>query len=367
MFNRVSILFLVLMFAVSGYLGYTVDVQRQASKLNRIYSNALTTALDDAAGQMSYSETTQTAMGTEEIRNNIINTFFNTLSITFGYNLITTDEENNELAYELTHDRKNSDTYVWSASDVERQGLYRHIPLILLVDNDGFYVWYSETTTDINIEHGRISSKYTWSEESTIGRSSSSTYNCFIRYYLGNKVSIRVKTTDSSVTFTGTIEDVFNELIDNFGEEHIKDSSLKRLFFEDQGYNESYDESKLYTYYAERRNHIVAESVEEYVQYYINNKNMMNSIDSESISEAYSSDRTYYLNDTNITFEMPELSDEDWMDMLQNPTVISFLQGLKVQDLQKTINIYSFSGSEYGKDAMYGTDDTNKLYYEYEQ
>ena len=56
---------------------------------------------------------------------------------------------------------------------------------------------------------------------------------------------------------------------------------------------------------------------------------------------------------------MPEISGEDWSRLLQNPTVISFLQGRSVAQKNKIINIYSLSGGELMQKYHYFIDEND--------
>ena len=56
------------------------------------------------------------------------------------------------------------------------------------------------------------------------------------------------------------------------------------------------------------------------------------------------------------SFEMPEVKGEDWSRLLQNPTVISFLQGYSTKADNRLLNVYSLGGGELVKNYHYFID-----------
>lgn len=293
MHTRVALLLGVLLLTTSLYFGIRETANGVASRLNTQYSKVLTSACRTAAEKMQYDESTYSVMGSDTIRENVIDAFFNTFLISFEE--VTTKETDNE-----------------SNPSVNRVQLYKNIPVVLMIDINGFYVWYN--AFEDGMLTAKISSLTTYSE--TI--SGSDIY--YVRYFLGNRVQVSLK--DDAVIYDGTPEDVYDKL----------GSPGELSFLAD------------YDSYAEYRNTYIANLVEEQVQYYINNENLER--------------RWSNTNRSDYTFEMPEVSMSDWIEMVEYPSIISFYQGKVINNGNTMINTYAFSGSEFAPVAeYYVTDD----------
>lgn len=305
MFNKAAILFLVLALSVTALFSLRIENQKATQKLNEHYAHAVAKAVEDAADTMEYDESERNSMGKERVRETVLNTFFNSISTAFGY----------EMTIELEEDTRPGEY---------QRALYKHIPVVMLVDNDGYYVWHN-TFDENGLIRGKLSSLTTWGEE--LGSGGRFYY---VRYYLGNYVQIREK--DTSQIYEGTVEKVYEDMLNDGPVEMAIEKILS-----------SYDA------YAVSRNRIVATSIEQTVGYYINNHNTAMKMDA--------------MPDNDYVFTMPQQSGGDWIEMVENPAVISFIQGIKVPDSDMYLNVFAFSGAEYSKDMMYYTNNEDMTYF----
>ena len=286
--NRVAILLITLILTASTFLGVRETANEVASRLNTQYSKILTSACRSAAERMEYDESTYSVMGTELIRKNVIDSYFNTFLISLE---------------EATSTDAGNDTN----PSVNRIVLYKNIPVILLIDVNGFYVWYNA------FEGGMLTAKM--SSLTTYGASISGIKNYYVRFFLGNRVQVSVKGED--VIYDGTPVEVYEKMGNP----------------SDLAFLSNYDT------YERHRNEYIANLVEREVEYYINNENLER--------QWTNSNRSDY------TFEMPEVSMNDWMEMVEYPSVISFYQGKQINNGRTIINTYAFSASEFAPAQEY--------------
>lgn len=295
--NRMTAIFLVMFLTFSTLFGYRSAIHTAAAQMNVKYSQYLTNATHAAADQMVYNEDTGESMGTPAIRSEVERAFFNTLLTNMGAALTTQADAGTNGA----------------AKDVRI--LYKYIPVVMMIDNDGFYTWYNIYTDD-GLD-GQTSSLTTWGNTYAEG---GQTY--YVRFFLGDRVQVTTK--GSTDVIDGKPVEVF--------EKCGKPSTLTGVIDSEDNYNIE-------------RNRVVAKSVEDTIQYYINYENQVN---------GYTDD------DGNVTqrgqkyvFTMPQISGGDFVEMVEHPSVISFLQGVKINDAAGYLNIYAFTGGEYKANKRY--------------
>jgi len=193
------------------------------------------------------------------------------------------------------------------AGAFNREGEYadeilQYVPVIALVDYDGFYVWHRRQINK------KVSEFYSWSE---------AVDKYVIRYYLGEQV--KITDTNTGIVYYGNGEEVYN-LINNPVLSFLNDE--KELEF--------------------RRSQMIIATVKNKIEYYIN-------IDeSNRLSVGYE-----------IVFA--EVDNDDWGRLLRSPTIFAFLQGKQLEEINSDIvlNIYSFSGTEITGTYHYFIDQTN--------
>ena len=79
------IVFLALLYSFFGIYSATQDITTTASTKNTEYTQYLTTAVHDAAKEMKQSVDGSVAMPDTTAREKVMNTFYNSLAMNFGY------------------------------------------------------------------------------------------------------------------------------------------------------------------------------------------------------------------------------------------------------------------------------------------
>lgn len=275
--SKYVMIFLVMLLSFFGVYSMNADIQTAASVKNSQYTNYLTSATYDAVKEMKKSTDGTVMMPDSSSREKVINTFFNSLAMDFGY--------------DTTEDMTKLKSYV---------------PVVVMVDNNGYYIGYNHQYLDAEGNthlKSVITDLNTWSTTSG---------NYIVRYFLGTKVNV----TDLNTMkfYSGTYDEVYDKL--------SKPTALKELGFDSE------------SSFTKRRNEIIIPKIQDTVEYFINNQN--------KVASALRSD---------YTFEMPLTSSDDWARALENPTCIAFLQGVRVSDTSKYLNIYSLTGGEIRKNS----------------
>lgn len=269
---------------ISLFGRYTVQTNNntKAASENEEYTDYLTAATHDAVKEMKNYSTGSLMADTETKRNNIINTFFNSLALNFGYD---TDE------------------------DLEK--LKTYVPAIAIIDNNGYYVVYNVSF----IQNGKTEIK---SETTKIGTWAEGTEHFMVRYYLGDNVDVLDK-SDGRL-YSGNYKDVCSQLkkIDA-----TKENELEELWKKDG--------NDIFSYH--KTNYIVSD-LQNKIGYYINYQNRV------------ATDLP-----VNYKFEMPSMTGDDWARTVKNPTVIAFMQGIRVSGGDHYLNIFSLGGGEVQKSS----------------
>ncbi len=207
--------------------------------------------------------------------------------------------------------------FVSLAKSFNREGVYadeiiKYVPVIVLVDYDGFYVWHSGQRDDALEEEGKrysIEEFRSWSEVLE---------DYVIRYYLDDEVKI----TDIR---TGSVYHAER------GEAYklINDNML--WFLNDK---EAFDL---------RKASIITSDIKENIEYYINNNDNLN---------------------VSYEIEFATLDNENWGRLFKTPTILAFLQGKQLEEINSNIvlNIYSFSGTELTVTYHYFIDNSNRYH-----
>lgn len=288
--------FLLLFTLLFGVVASHTTLASQYGITSHQYSQNLTRACQDAVSCNTTAEN-NCLFDTKNKRTKAVTTFYKTLSD--GFNM----------------------TYDSNA----QQELTLHVPLLCLIDNDGYYIVYnvfhdgdsgrelSQTITPIN----------TWAVSGQ-----NQDYN--IRYYLNDVVEVTENST--GLVKTGSYKEVY----DYFG----RPVGLSLL-----------DES---VYYEEKYSYITKD-MEEKLEHYINQYNYTVNRMSDGIRSEFG---LYY------TFTLPEISNADWTGLLSRPSCTAFLQGVKIEGSSQYINVYAMSrGKQLSGKLYYVTEDSEGLIY----
>lgn len=279
--GKYVIVFLTMLMAFFGAFSAKTDITTTANQENARYTQYLSSATYDASSQMSEEAEEGVMMPTTESRQRVVNTFFNSLALNFGYD---TDE------------------------DIQR--LKAYVPVVAMIDTDGYYICYNIAAKNANgaVElHHAITPINTWAE----------TYDgVTVRYYLGNKVEVISK--DQSTVRNGNYSDVLQWFVDKGSAQAATTNILKSHF--------SFDDKKKFITY---RNSVIIPKMQDTIEYYINKQNKV-AADVQP----------------NYIWEMPTTKTDDWVRVLENPTCIAFLQGIRQTNAEHYLNIYSLGGGE---------------------
>ena len=190
-----------------------------------------------------------------------------------------------------------------------------YTPCIFLIDNDGYYVEYTETYSqdgystysDIITPINKWSAKYgDYYVEFRLDNSVRVVYNNNV--YEGNYADVYIKLGSPSALHTG--ESSPNPELPNFAAEEEEFESVRQEY--------------------------IINDLQEKLEYYVN-------AHSEFFNQA----------DVQYTFTLPKITGDDWGRLLDEPTILGFLQGVQVPHSDTFINVYSFSGNELTETQKY--------------
>ena len=205
-----------------------------------------------------------------------------------------------------------------------------YTPCIFLIDQNGFYVGYSETYTD----HGLT---YTSDIISTIHK--------WVRKYDGYTVEFHLDDTvvveyleynadqrkNVGKIYSGTRADVLKKIGSPTG------TKIYALLSSNDN-----------DFHAEK-NDVIINEMQDKMEYYIN------------LHDTFFNQK----NDFQYSFTLPKVTGEDWGRLLDQPTIIGFLQGIQLPYDDEYLNVYGFTGHEVAEEKLYcikqGADGT--LYY----
>ena len=284
-----------------------IDITQKANTQNVQYANKLTSAGYDAAQSMKVSNleaTGQVWINTDDL-NNTLDTFYTSLS------------------YSFDKDTSNADLAIYT-------------PVVCLIDTNGYYISHnvvfdknsSVSESDTADNRNGLTQINTWTEK----------YGAYVlRYYLGDRVD--VVTGDNNV-FTGNRFDVYHLMQDKG-----YDIDALAILNDSTGINDNgTTDSKLINdnEFEQAKRNVIVQSIQKQCEYYINQHNV--------IGDDY---------EMKYSYEMPEISGEDWNRLLQHPTVISFLQGYSTHTDNRLLNVYSLAAGELVPNNHYFIDDSN--------
>ncbi len=206
--------------------------------------------------------------------------------------------------------------------------LRMYVPVVAMIDTDGYYISYNK---DFRSADGVPSLE---SAITTINTWTAVKPHLTVRYYLGNKVDI---TTNNGKFFSDTYTNVYNEILklNKYGGYAVYKSELEALGFNDKDKFEHL------------RNETIIQDIQDKVEYYINNQNKV----AAALQPEY-------------IFEMPLTKTDDWVRVLENPTVIAFMQGIRISDSKRYLNIYSLGGGEVRRNKIIGFDSAKQYKYD---
>lgn len=204
-------------------------------------------------------------------------------------------------------------------TEEDMQKLHVYVPVLAMIDSDGYYICFNQQYAD---EAGHIAVTESITPINTWTKKSG---NYIARYYLGSNIDV-TQSGDSAKMYSGTYSDVYNQLKDSTDADDLAELGLT-------GNEEDFLEVK--------RN-VILEDLQQKIEYYINKNN--------DFAAEYT---------PSYTFTMPQTDRDDWTRLIENPTCIAFLQGVRVSNGQDYLNIYSLGGGEVKKQTVVGFKDSD--------
>lgn len=254
---------------------HNTQTETLVATVKRQYRTYMQNACESAINTADFTK--QTLFGTEADREKVINTFFSTLAGSFNMEGAGADE------------------------------LRQYVPVIILLDYDGFYVW------DNNLQEAELTRFVSWCE---------AVDKYVVRYYLDGYIKVTDTADASGVIYHGKREEVSNFINDD-----------KLSYLQD---NEALEF---------RKNCVITAEIKRAIESFVNSNRF---------------------NEFNVQYnvELSAIEDEDWGRIIKSPTILAFLQGKQVKEINNNIvlNIYSFSGTEIVGAYHYFIDESNKYH-----
>lgn len=287
------IVFLSIAFCFFTMSFIKTEITGKANQQNIQYANKLTSACYDASQTMKTDNIEKYGC----IWNNE-DDLFNTLDVFYNSLVYSFDWEN--------------------TGRVDEMAIYT--PVVCLIDINGYYISHNvvfDTTGMVQIpsdaaKRNGLTSLNTWSKNYS---------GVVVRYFLNDNVEIYAL---NGKRYTGDRKELYK-----FIQEKMSGSTEEAelsFFIDDMRFEQE-------------KNEIIVRELNKQCEYYINRHNVL--------GDNY---------ETQYSFEMPEIAGEDWGRLVQNPTIISFLQGYSVVAENNRLNIYALAGGELTTNYHYFMD-----------
>lgn len=319
------IVFFIIFGCMTLFVFYGVNLDSKAKTTNIQYADTLTSACYDASRTIERESGSDGAWEKESAREKTLETFYSTLEFCFNTEFTLNADE--------TH---------------------RYTPVVCLIDNNGYYISYNSTFDDYGNVYinGEVSAKYNtkssapdkkaYYESMTVSPINTWTkaYNDYIvRFYLDDTIEIIEPNGNVVKDKKNKIIEIFDKRLKDGGDEALRagyelykinaaeDDEIRTLGDLLKGtYLINGESVSMYDY---EKAEIIVSIINTEVDYYINNQNPLAAG-----------------NEVPYEFTMPDIAGEDWHRLLENPTVISFLQGRQASTGREFANVYSLAGGE---------------------
>ncbi len=296
------IIFYVIFLSAFVVTSIRADMTDVSAQTNTRYTQRLTAASHSAMEAVeTYGTTTDstTIWGTENQRNRSVDAFYTALGNSF-----------------LT----NTEDAMMQVS----------VPVMLLIDTDGYYINYNATLDVRNIlDPSKLPNFKSTSQMSPLNTWSTSKYNFRIRFYLGDRIQVISSTGER---YIGTYASVVEQMEKNgVSSSH----NIIRYITGDDIEND--------------KNTLITSTIEDSLTYYSNQYN-------------YAAGE----NGGGYSFSLPIIKGEDWHRLIENPTFVAFMQGHNTNNGETVINTYAYTGSELIPTERYfveKNETTNRLEY----
>lgn len=301
-FNNLVILFILILTGITVPIFFRTEVTTKNAQLNNDYSNMLITATEDAMHAASNDTTFRYVFADKNKREEAVNVFYDTLIQDFNYEYST-------------------------YADLVKY----YVPCIFLIDTDGYYIEYTESHTDSSGKQAYteiITPINKWAKTYSIGSNGLTGNTYTVEFHLDDTVKVSFKNQQNRIeTYEGNYADVYEKIGNP---------------------TELYNAFGTQTNFRNEKTDLIINSLYDKMEYYIN-----------AHDEYFNQ-----FNNAQYEFTLPVITGEDWARLIDNPTIISFLQGVQSQYDNSYLNIYAFAGSEIEKNVYYYiAEDNGTLYY----
>lgn len=295
-FTQVIGIFLSLFLLIALPVFFFTDMNTKAQISTTEYSEYLQSATNSAVAAATEYMNDGNLFETEDARNAAVNAYYNILIKCFNYDYST-----------------NMDMVKY------------YTPCIFLIDNDGYYIEYTETYSSGGYA--------TYADVITPINKWSAVYgDYYVEFHLDNSVKVIYK----GELLEGHYKDVYKKL----GKPSALLSGTAPELPNFSANEKDFSQTK-YEY--------IINIVQDRLEYYVNTH------------------QEFFNQKGNVqyAFTLPKITGDDWGRLLDGPTVMGLLQGIQMPHSDEFINVYAFAGNELTEAQKYFIlyDETYNLYY----
>lgn len=301
-FSHWTLLITIILLTIAIPFTYKSVISSKSAQINTDYANYLITATEGCVASAYKYIDGRNIFSTDAAREESVDVFYKTLRLCL-----------------------NSDSTVYADQ------VYYYVPCIFLIDTDGYYIEYTieHTDEDGNAAYSEIITPINkWAKTYSSGSNGLSGSAYHVEYHLDDTITVKYQNRSG-------------ELISEYGDFDVVYDKLDRpaeLSFL-SSYNKFNDE----------KTNFIISTLQDQMEYYIN-------VHDESLNQ---------FNNVQYEFTLPQIKGEDWARLIDEPTVVSFLQGVQMPLGNDFLNIYSFAGSELEQQYNYyvAENDDGTMYY----
>ena len=295
-FSHVIGIFLSLFVLLTLPVFFFTDMNTKAQTTTTEYSQYLQSAANAAVSAATEHMNNGNLFNTEDARKAAVDAYYNILIKCFNYDYST-----------------NMDLVKY------------YTPCIFLIDNDGYYIEYTETYSSGGYD--------TYTDVITPINKWSAVYgDYYVEFHLDNSVKIIY----NGESYEGFYKDVYNKL-------KKPSALLSGTAPELPSFSAPEKE------FAQTKYEYILNIIQDRLEYYVNTH------------------QEFFNQKGNVqyAFTLPRITGDDWGRLLDSPTAMGLLQGIQVPYSDEFINIYAFSGNELTETQKYYIlyDETYGQYY----
>lgn len=305
--NVILIIIMVLLMIICPMF-FATDINTKVAQENTKYTSYVRSATKAGLSAVTAEGMTNkdTLFSTEASRQDAVKSYYDTLVKCFNYENTTSEDM-----------------------------VKYYTPCLFLIDTDGFYIESTETYQAASDEAQGGSAAYT-DVISPENKWTAKYGDYLVEFHLDDSVHVIYNNQE----YSGDYQEMYKKFSGSGYPDSLKivDSSSPLPNFAETNRDT----------FAQQKTDYIVSKLQEKLEYCVN-----------SHQEFFNKQNAQY------EFTLPKISGDDWGDILDNPTMLGFLQGKQVDYTDKYLNIYSFSGKKLDEDIDYYLvyDQTDKCYY----